>query len=145
MSVAAAVAVAEENKRTILRVLTAYNERNLEVFYGGFDPQCSFPSLTEFGLPPTLESFKVIIEAMLMAFPKMKNSVKEIFANGDKVVAWVTETGIHEGTYLNIPATNRLVTYSEFVIYRLANGRIVEWTFNFDVFSIYQQIGVLTK
>jgi steroid delta-isomerase-like uncharacterized protein len=133
----------EENKSIILRLLAAWNERDLEAFYDGFDAHCNFPSLTEFKMPPTLESFKVIIPSMLAAFPDMQNNVEKIVAEGDEVVARVTEEGTHRGTWLNVPATNKQVVYREFVFYRLANGKIIEWTFFFDALSLLKQLGVL--
>jgi steroid delta-isomerase-like uncharacterized protein len=133
----------EENKSIILRLLAAWNERDLEAFYDGFDAHCNFPSLTEFKMPPTLESFKVIIPSMLAAFPDMQNNVEKIVADGDEVVVRVTEEGTHRGTWLNVPATNKQVVYREFVFYRLANGKIVEWTFFFDALSLLKQLGVL--
>lgn len=130
----------EENKRTILHVLAAYNERDLKAFYDGFDPRCAFPSLATFGLPPTLESFKIIIPTMLGAFPDIQNTVKDIVAEEDRVVVRVIEKGTHRGTWQNIAATNRLVEYQEIVFYRLANGKIVEWIFFFDTFSLFNQL-----
>lgn len=134
---------AEENKSIIRRWLTTWNEQNLEAFYNGFDPQCVFHTLTEYGLPPTLESYKAMITSTLAAFPDMRNHLEEIVAEGDQVVVRVTEKGTHTGTWQNIPATNKQVAYQETVFYRLANGKIIEWTYFPDMLSLLKQVGAL--
>jgi predicted ester cyclase len=132
----------EENKRTILRILAAWNIRNLDAFYAGFDPCCDFSSLAEFGLPPTLESFKLLTTSMLTSFPDVQNTIEAIVAEGDTVVVRVIEKGTHRGTWQNIPATNKQVAYTEIVFYRFTtDGKIVEWKFFADMLGILNQIG----
>jgi steroid delta-isomerase-like uncharacterized protein len=132
---------AEENKRLIQRWLPAWNERNMEAFYDIFDPACDFRSLAAYGLPPTLENFKLITGSMIQSFPDIQNRLEEIIAEDDKVVVRVSESGTHRGTWLNIPATNKQVTFQEWVVYRFGpNGKVVEWTFLADMLGILNQI-----
>ena len=54
------------------------------------------------------EGLKAVIHALRSAFPDMRWVVREMVAEGEKVVTRFVFTGTHRGTFLGIPATGGL-------------------------------------
>jgi predicted ester cyclase len=77
------------------------------------------------------------------AFPGYQLSAKSMIAEGDKVVVDATLQGTHKGVLMGIPPTNKQVDVSIIIIYRVANGQIVEHTMVADQMSLMQQLGVV--
>jgi steroid delta-isomerase-like uncharacterized protein len=63
---------------------------------------------------------------VLRAFPDWHGTIDHLIADGDKVVAFFTWTGTHEGDYLGIPATGRTITLRTADLFRVADGRLAE-------------------
>ena len=87
-----------------------------------------------------LSSFVSVGQEFLSAFPDVKVKIINLIADGDYVVELNTVMATHKGTYFNIPATNRTVTWSETHIYRLENERIVENIPSVNFEQIIEQI-----
>ncbi|MFL5460350.1 MAG: ester cyclase [Gemmatimonadales bacterium] len=76
-------------------------------------------------------------------FPDFDITVEDIVAEDDKVVKrWVFQ-GTHSGEYVGIPATGKRVTMRGITLYRLAQGRVSEMYWNYDVFGLLQQLGAI--
>jgi steroid delta-isomerase-like uncharacterized protein len=133
----------EENKALIRRWVDTFNERNMEAFYAAFAPTCAFPTLTQYGLPPTLEGYQQILAGFMSGFPDVHVTIEEQLAEGDTVMNRNTERGTHAGTWRGIPATNKSIALNEIVIFRLRDGKIVEWRYYPDLLSLLQQLGAL--
>jgi len=68
---------------------------------------------------------------------------EDIVAEGDKVVKrWVFQ-GTHSGEFAGIPPTGKRVTMRGITLYRLAQGRVSEMYWNYDVFGLLQQLGAI--
>jgi predicted ester cyclase len=61
-------------------------------------------------------------------------------AEDDKVAVRATFRGTQKGEFFGIPATGKEVTVSLMLIYRIANGKIVEHWMNADQLSLMQQL-----
>jgi len=72
-------------------------------------------------------------------------SVDEIVAEGDRVIALWTFSGVHVGDFFGIAATHKRVTYSGFNIFRIADGKLAESWDMLDRLSQWQQLGVLPE
>lgn len=83
------------------------------------------------------------IEMFEAAFPKYELIADDIISEGDKVVVRATFRGIQRGDFNGIPATSKAVNISLMLIYRLANGKIVEHWMNADSLGLLQQLGVV--
>ncbi len=63
-------------------------------------------------------------------YSNLQYTFEDMIAEGDKVVAFATARGIHEGDVMtrlgNASATGREITYAIMFIYRLADGKIVD-------------------
>lgn len=78
----------------------------------------------------------------LNAFSDIVISVEDTIAEGDKVVANWTCSGIHSGELQGIAPTGKRVTWTGIAIYRFVGGRIEEvWVWN-DLLSLMRQLGV---
>ncbi|MGI5132986.1 ester cyclase [Pseudonocardia sp. CA-107938] len=100
----------------------------------------------------TAAEHKALISAIHTAFPDWTETIEDIVAEDDKVVARLTVEGTHDGPLRNFPApgqdfaaTGRRVRSSFIGIARFADGRIAEaWT-QFDTMGVAGQIGLLDQ
>jgi predicted ester cyclase len=140
---------AEENKAIILRGVEAEAEGDPEAGVAFFeaicDPACTVPDLEFYGLPPTLEGYKQFMAGALGAFSDTSGTIEQIVAEGDLVMTWSTLRMTHIGPWRNIPATNKQVSFRAVALYRFANGKVVEFRFLYDTFSLLQQIGAIAQ
>ena len=90
-----------------------------------------------------MEGLKRGYAAFLNAFPDLHVTVEDMIAEGDKVVAYKTLSGTHRGSHLGIPPTGKHVQYQIISIYRIKNGKIVEYWGLQDEMSLKRQLGVI--
>ena len=75
-------------------------------------------------------------------FPDLHIDLDQLIAEGDLVAARWTATGTHSGPLAGVPATGTAVRWSGTDVYRLSDGRIVEWWRNDDFVWLLHQVGV---
>lgn len=97
------------------------------------------------GTPLGPEGAKKRLPLFRKAFPDFRITIEDLVAEGDKVATRLTFRGTHKGEFQGIPATNRPVTFSWFLIDRIADGKIVERLGLFDRMGLMQQLGVVPK
>ncbi len=136
---------AEENKAIVLQAFEASNRGDLETMFSFFDPACSYPDLPTYGFPPTLEGHKQFVAALTPTFSERHNALETVVAEGDTVMVWLTQHATHSGPWRNIPATNKRVSYRGVECFCLAQGKVIEYRFLFDTFSLLQQIGAIPQ
>ena len=88
------------------------------------------------------EELKQHIAAFEAAFPGYGMIVEDMIAEGDKVVVRGAMHGTHKGDLMGIPPTGKQVTISVIIIYRIADGKIVEHWMIADQLGLMQQLGV---
>ena len=74
------------------------------------------------------------------AFPSYELLAEELIAERDLVAMRGTFQGVHRGTFAGIPATGRVVSAPLMIIYRVADGRIVEHWMQFDAAAVVAQL-----
>jgi predicted ester cyclase len=75
------------------------------------------------------------------AFPDLQTAVKDLIAEGDKVVIHWESRGTHRGEFMGLAPTQKPVTLSG--ITRVVGGKCVEdWT-QFDALGLLQQLGAV--
>lgn len=89
------------------------------------------------------EGLKAILHMLRSAFPDMHWIVKEMVAEGEKVVTRFVWTGTHRGAFLGVPATGRSVEVKGVVIDRLENARMADSRILMDTMGLMQQLGVI--
>jgi steroid delta-isomerase-like uncharacterized protein len=93
--------------------------------------------------PPTegLEELRQAFRRFRVTFPDLHVTLEDLIAERDLVVARWTGTGSHSAEFAGIPATGTTARWGGTDIYRLADGRIVEWWRNDDYARLLQQLG----
>ncbi|HEX7363540.1 MAG TPA: ester cyclase [Bryobacteraceae bacterium] len=76
------------------------------------------------------------------AFPDLRIKIEDIVAEGDRVAVRAVWTGTHRGVLpmIPVPVSNRRVTFTGMVFWRIKNGKIVERWGNIDRLGIQQQL-----
>ncbi len=88
-----------------------------------------------------LEGFKGYMNMVRAAFPDFHNTIEELIAEKDKVVARLTYTGTHKGRLFSIAPTEKSVKYSGVAIFRIVNNKIANGWVLGDVPTLMKQLG----
>ena len=92
-----------------------------------------------------VEQNRQFIAGMRLAFPDLHYTVEDEVAEGDKVVVRYRFEGTHQGQFQVAPTTGKQVSYTGILIYRFADGKIIEQWTEADLLSFLQQLGVVPK
>jgi steroid delta-isomerase-like uncharacterized protein len=83
------------------------------------------------------------IKYLREALPGFEIDVNELIAEGDKVFANVTMTGVQEGAFLGIEPTGKIITMQSFVIFTLERGKIKKALELWDELGVMKQMGYI--
>lgn len=75
--------------------------------------------------------------------PDIHLTVHDVIAEGHTVVGRTTVTGTHQGEFMGVAPTGKSVAYTEMLMFRFADGRVVETWGVVDVYAQMKQIGVI--
>ena len=89
------------------------------------------------------DGFKEWMVYVRASFPDWHNEIEDMLAVEDKVVTRLTLSGTHEKEFMGIPATGKRAATASIVITRFEGGKPAEDWEVADVFSFYQQLGVI--
>jgi steroid delta-isomerase-like uncharacterized protein len=78
------------------------------------------------GAPEGLAGVRYTIAGLRSGFPDLHVTIEDISANADHVVIHNTWRGTHLGDFLGMPPTGRSLEFRGVVVWRLADGLIVE-------------------
>ena len=80
-------------------------------------------------------------ENQFARFPDIHREIKEMIAEGDKVVIYVTTTATHTGSdFMGHPATMRKAVFDGLAIYTLKDGKLISGRVINDQLSGFQQL-----
>ena len=79
------------------------------------------------------------------AFPGSYFTVEDMVAEGDKIATRKTFHGTHEGEFMVIPPSGRVVSMGLIDIVRIYDGRVVEHWAMGDSLGLMQQLGVIPQ
>ncbi len=88
------------------------------------------------------QALKQHIAYIEAAFPRYELLEEDMIAEKDEVVVRFTLRATHKGEFMGIPATGKQITVPGIIIYRIADGKIVEHWMQVDSMSMMQQLGV---
>jgi steroid delta-isomerase-like uncharacterized protein len=89
------------------------------------------------------QGFREFVVMYRKAFPDLRITVDEQFAEGETVVTRWTATGTNEGELMGMPATGKQATTAGININRISGGKLVEGWGLFDQLGLLQQIGAV--
>lgn len=136
------MSIEEENKAIVRRYQEIYNSNNLEALTEVVSEELRTPKIMP-GIPSGIEGAKVAHQIMLTGFPDYQTGIDDLIAEEDKVVARITMSGTHKGSFMGIPPTGKQVEFTGIYIAQIANGKIVEHWGEEDGVSLLTQLGVL--
>ena len=135
--------MSEENKAVIDRLTRAFNEGNLEVFdelvapdFVGHNPLSPEDIQGSDGL-------KGFFAAMRGAMPDIRHPSWTLIAEGDLVAIHMPIEGTFTNEFMGIPPNGKKVTVWMANIWRVSEGKAVEWWINTDTLGLMQQLGVV--
>lgn len=103
--------------------LDACNRHDLDALRGFLDPGVRRAHLTA-GADAWVDD----AADLFRAFPDWRWRRIQLVIEDDRIAAHLRGSGTQTGAYRGIPSTRRRVNAAEFAIYRVAGGRIVEYT-----------------
>jgi predicted ester cyclase len=78
-----------------------------------------------------------------VSFPKYELIPEDMIAEGDKVAVRARFKGTHSGPMGDIQATNKKADMPAAIIYRIADGKIVEHWILLDQLTLLKQLGIM--
>lgn len=117
--------------------MDADSPTDLESFYRDYLRHCNehrFDELQSFiaedvrvnGRTQGSQDYIAGLEAVVTAFPDYTWSLQHLLIDGPWVAAHFIDTGTHQDSFLDVPATGRTVSAQEFAFYRVEAGKIAE-------------------
>jgi predicted ester cyclase len=88
------------------------------------------------------EELKQHIAVFEAAFTRYELIADDLFAEGDRVAVRAIFKGHHNGELMGIPPTGKTVSLPVLLIYRVANGKIVDHWMSVDRLQLMEQLGV---
>jgi steroid delta-isomerase-like uncharacterized protein len=135
----------EQNKEIVKRFLEGLNKGNVEIMDELYAPEYSWYYSSTTPKPMTREETIEFFATFLRAFPDANWSIQGLFPVGDRVIAWLTVRGTHQGEFQGIPATGNKIEFNGFDMFRIQNGKVVEEREETDMLGLYQQLGMELK
>jgi predicted ester cyclase len=135
---------AEENKALVRRYLEEFNKHNVASLEEFWAPDFVFHGPGVVG-DMDLAGAKQIGPAFLTAFPDAHWAMDDLIAEGDKVAYRCTFRGTHQGEFMGIAPTGKVMTYTCNYIDRFAGSKVVEEWGSLDMLGLMQQLGAIPQ
>lgn len=138
----------EENKAVVRRYIEELNQRNASVIDEVIAESLTIQTLHHSpAVTPEAAGREAVRQGYLrniMAFPDYRVTIEEMLAEGDRVVLYWTNRGTHQGDFLGIAPTGKVITGSAITFYRIVDGKIAEMRTLWDRADSWQQFGLIT-
>ncbi|MCD9017350.1 ester cyclase [Parachryseolinea silvisoli] len=85
----------------------------------------------------------MIISMMRSGFPDIQWTLEDLITEGDKVATRFTMRGTHNGEFLGVPATGKVIAVQAINFYLLVNEQIIEEYGQPDMLGLLRQIGAI--
>jgi predicted ester cyclase len=132
-----------ENKAVIERLTQAFNEGNLDVLDGlvaaNFVGHIPLPP----GVLQGVDGLKGFFAAMRAAMPDVRHPRWTLIGEGKLVMIHMPTEGTFTSALMGIPPNGRKVVVWMANIWRLDEGKAVEWWLTMDTLGFMQQLGVI--
>lgn len=91
-----------------------------------------------------LEVNKEFNASLFQGFPDIQHTIENVLAEGDLVAFRSTLKGVQTGEFMGVPPTGKWVTGSDFNLFRISEGKIVEWWYETNLLEVMKQLGVIS-
>lgn len=92
-----------------------------------------------------IEAYRQLASFFLSAFPQETTDLNIFVAEGDYVAVLHTHHAVNTGSFMGLPPTGLTVHVPGIELYRLQNGRIVEFWRHDDDAGLMRQLGLLPQ
>lgn len=131
------------NRQVVEQIAVSFNEGDFDALDGliaddfvGHSPLSPEPFMGLDGLKAFFGLFK-------SAMPDAGHPSYTLIADGDLVVAWMPFEGTFENELLGLPPNGEKVSVMMSNVWRLEDGKAVEFWINMDTLSYMQQVGAI--
>lgn len=132
---------AKENEGVIHSYLEVVHTGNLELISEVISPDYVLYDSNTDEVGKGQDTVNQTVNMLRSAFPDLRIEVKDLIAQGDKVVLRWVGNGTHRGEWGGISPTNKSVTLKGTTICRLEDGKIVEEWRAFGAMGLMAQLG----
>jgi predicted ester cyclase len=133
------MSVSEQNKQLVQKVYEqALNKRNLDLLNNMVSDE-----YTGIAGKKGVEAFKEPIHMILKALPDAQWNIREIIAEGDKVMVRWSVDGTSKGPFASFAASGKKAATEGMGIYTIKNGKIIAVHVLTDRLAFLQQLDVL--
>ncbi len=91
------------------------------------------------------EDFKETVVRMARAVKDPHHTIEDMVAEGDRVSVRLTSHAVQNGDVMGIPAAGKAYTIAEQHIFRVVDGKVVEYWHVADMLGMMQQIGAFPE
>ncbi len=132
----------KENETIVSRYAKAFDTANLATFEEVFDLDVvgHNPSPRQ---APGLEGIKQTFRVMNAAFPDSHVTIEDIVTEKDRIAVRKTIRATHQGEFMGLAPTGKSVVMTRTSIFRVADGKIVEWWHNEDMLGMLRRLALL--
>jgi predicted ester cyclase len=127
----------KENKMS-----TAETRTFIQQYLDALSGKAKTPALVNQYVGDADQALKQHIADVEAGFPLYELHAEDLIFDGDKAVVRFNLHATHKGDFMGIPATGREINVPGIIIYRLADGKIVQHWLHFDAGQMMQQLGV---
>jgi steroid delta-isomerase-like uncharacterized protein len=93
-----------------------------------------------------IEANKEFEASLFQGFPDIQQTIEDVIAQEDKVMYRSTLKGTHTGMFMGLPPTGKVVSMNgSFTLFRISEGKIVEWWYELNLLEVMKQIGVIAE
>lgn len=130
----------DTNKALIRLFVDAWNTRDFDRFTAlmGDDAVLHVGGVTVSCNPA---GTRAIAQEWTTAFPDWRFQLRDLVAEGDRVVAHMPYSGTHRGPIQGVDPNGRSCTVDEMVIFRITDGKIGEAWEVYDEAGMWRQLG----
>lgn len=132
----------DENRAIVAQYVYEVNMQNYDAFdglvvedYVDHDP-IPGQKLGRAGLKDAYRTFSD-------AFADLWFTFEDLIAEGDLVVGRGVIEGTHTGHFLNMPPTSKKIKWTGTRMFRVRDGKVSEGWINFDLLTVFQQMGMM--
>lgn len=98
---------------------------------------------TPFGDQEGRAAIRESFEGFLTAFPDISQTVEDVVAEDDTVAMRITSRGTHDGGFMGIEATGKVIEVQQMAFVRIEDREITERWLLPDTLGLLQQLGVV--
>ncbi|MGQ0669153.1 MAG: ester cyclase [Actinomycetota bacterium] len=95
-------------------------------------------------LPPMdLAGHAQLAKVFYAAFPDLKQTIVDAFADEEKAAVRYTLTGTHQGELMDLAPTGKQIAVAGMMTFRIVGGKVEESSCIIDEMALMQQIGAM--